>query len=441
MAEQRGGDLRPTHARFSVLLLICSLSLVLYMDRVCMSQAIEPIKAEFGLSNTQVSYALNAFLLAYAIFEVPAGRWGDRYGSRRVLARIVVWWSAFTALTGACGGLASLLIVRFLFGAGEAGAFPNAARIIRHWFPLSERGRVQSALIASGVLGAVISQVLAGYLIATIGWRRTFVVFGSVGLIWVTAFWRCFREDPKDHSGVNASELALIENDADAAASLQSQIAIPWRAVFGSCNMWLLGVITACGSFCSYLYYSWYPTYLKEGRGVSNQDAGWSSGMILAGGVIGTLCGGVLADRLVRRSSDVNRARRRMGFSAGLTSAALLIIAVRCESARQTVIVTAVSYAVISLNHAIWWNTVTEITGRHLGALFGMLNAMGVVGGFASQFFIAAIADWRAGKGYSGREQWDPAFYAYAGVLLIAGLCWLGVDPRRRVQTREDVAP
>src|SRR5258708_495662 len=125
---------RPTRARFVVLGWLCALAFILYLDRVCMGQAVKPIQDEMGLTNTEMSFVLMAFTLAYGIFEVPTGHWGDRIGSRRILARIVVWWSAFTMLTGACSGFLSLLFVRFLFGAGEAGAFPNMARIVDRWF-------------------------------------------------------------------------------------------------------------------------------------------------------------------------------------------------------------------------------------------------------------------------------------------------------------------
>ncbi len=147
-------DPRPTRIRFRVLGFLASLSFVLYLDRVCIGKAVVEIQKDLGLSNTQIGYALGAFTIAYGLFEVPTGRWGDRYGSRGVLTRIVVWWSLFTALTGAASGLLMLVGVRFLFGAGEAGAYPNAARVIARWFPLVERGRVQGAMLTSAQLGA-----------------------------------------------------------------------------------------------------------------------------------------------------------------------------------------------------------------------------------------------------------------------------------------------
>src|SRR5262249_5355895 len=153
----------------------------------------KPIKDQLDLSNTQVSCVLMAFTLAYGLFEVPSGRWGDRAGSRNVLTRIALWWSAFTALTAACFGFYSLLVVRFLFGAGEAAALPNAARIVSRWYPSSERGRVQGLIQTAALVGGTVAPVVAAYLIRELGWRGAFVVFGGLGVVWAAAFWLWFR--------------------------------------------------------------------------------------------------------------------------------------------------------------------------------------------------------------------------------------------------------
>ena len=171
----------PTRARFILALWLCGLTGILYLDRICMSQAVVPIQRELGLSNTEISYVMMAFTLAYGLFEIPTGRMGDRFGSRTVLTRIVLWWSVFTALTGACSGLITLLIVRFLFGVGEAGAFPNAIRVIARWYPLRERGRIQGVMLASAQFGAVLAPVGAAWLIETLGWRWTFGSTSSSG--------------------------------------------------------------------------------------------------------------------------------------------------------------------------------------------------------------------------------------------------------------------
>ena len=192
------------------------LSGILYLDRICIAQAVEPIQKELELSNTQTSYFLMAFTLAYGLFEIPTGRWGDQLGARRVLTRIAIWWSAFTALTGACTGLTTLIVVRFLFGAGEAGAFPNAARVMSRWFPDSERGRAQGILLAASQIGGATAPFLAALLIGRVGWRWTFVAFGSLGVFWAIGFWWWFRDEPSEHPSVNSFEADFIGSRASA---------------------------------------------------------------------------------------------------------------------------------------------------------------------------------------------------------------------------------
>ena len=182
------------------------MTFVLYLDRVCIGQSATAIKRDLGISDAWMSWVFNAFTLSYAVFEIPTGRWGDRYGSRGVLTRIVIWWSFFTALTGAATGLTMLLLVRFLFGAGEAGALPNAARVLREWFPESSRGRAQGIITTAMMIGGAVAPLASQRLINAFGWRWTFVVFGLVGLAWAVAFYFWFRDDPAEHPGTNQAE-------------------------------------------------------------------------------------------------------------------------------------------------------------------------------------------------------------------------------------------
>jgi MFS family permease len=413
----------PTRTRLVLVAWLCGLAGVLYLDRICMNQATRPIREAFGLTNEEMSYVHMAFTLAYGLFEIPTGRLGDRVGARWVLTRIVVWWSLFTALTGAAWGLTSLLVVRFLFGAGEAGAFPNAARVMSRWFPPAERGRVQGLMLACAQIGGVAAPPVAAYLIHLAGWRSVFVVFGLLGVVWAVGFWVWFRDDPADHPRVNAAEVAVIHAGAEPPRAHPGPI--PWRAVAGNPGIWLLGLALVCSSFNSYLYYSWFSTYLQDGRGLSNIAAGWFSSLVLAGSAVGVLTGGVIADRILRCGPDVVRGRRMLGAAAYLSAAGLLFLAVRMESAIALAALAGVSSMCVQLTLPTWWSAAIEQSGKHVGALFGLLNMTGTAGAMASQWFVGAFSDWRAGLGYAGREQWDPMFNVYVGVLLVGALAWL----------------
>jgi MFS family permease len=422
----------PSRARFGVLGFLGALFFILYLDRICISQAAGAIQQELGLSNTEMGQVFMAFTLAYGLFEVPTGRWGDRFGSHAILTRIAVWWSAFTALTAFCGGFATLLAARFLFGAGEAGAFPNAARVIARWFPPGERGRVQGVLMAASHVGGTVSPVIAGYLINLCGWRWTFVIFGSLGVAWAAAFVGWFRDDPAEHPAVNDAERRLLLEGRPASAAPTTE-PIPWRAVLRNRSIWLLGVMVTCSSFNSYLYFSWYPKYLQSGRGVAMIQAGWLAGMVLAGATLGNVLGGLIADRIRNRCSRPAQARRRVGCGCFCLAAALLVASIAASSSFVSAVLAAASCCAMFCQHPSWWSSVTELGGRHVGAVFGLVNSLGVPGAMASQYFFGACADWRGSQGFTGREQWDPALAVYVVILLIGGMCWLFVDVSRPI--------
>jgi ACS family glucarate transporter-like MFS transporter len=429
----------PTRARFVLALWLCGLSAVLYLDRVCMSQAIVPIQRELDLTNTQISYVLMAFTLAYGIFEIPTGRLGDRRGSRAVLTRIVAWWSLFTALTGACTGFLSLLFVRFLFGAGEAGAFPNVARVIARWYPIHERGRVQGVMLAAAQLGGALAPAATAHLIETAGWRWSFAAFGLAGVAWATGFWWWFRDDPADHPGTNAAELEVIR--ADTTPPSTDPGPVPWRAALANRGLIVLGCIMILGAFYTYFFYSWFPKYLSDARGVNNLRAGSLATVVLAGSAIGIFFGGWLADRITRRSADPVTARRYLGVVCYLAAAGCLFAGVRCDDPLALAGLWGASFCTMHVTLPNWWSAAIPQCGRHVGALFGLMNGVGVLGAMASQWFVGAFSDWRAAAGYTGRAQWDPLFDVYVGVLLLGAAAWWSYRFRPLADTPAAVTP
>jgi sugar phosphate permease len=425
-AEEKQTTDRPSRARLIVLAYLCSLSFVLYLDRVCIGQAVTSIEDEMQLSHSRMAVVQMAFTLAYGLFEIPVGHWGDRVGARRVLTRIALTWSAFTVMTAAAWNFWSLVIVRFLFGAGEAGAYPNAARVIRRWFPGAERGRVQGLFMTCAHAGAALTPAVAAYVIFRLGWRWMFVIFGLTGVIWAAAFAAWYRDDPHAHPAANAAERALIgagEWHGEHPAH------IPWALIFRNRTLWLLGLIMILISFNAYLYISWFPAYLEKGRGLSLTRSGWLATLVLAGGALGNLTSGLLADRITRHASDTAKWRRRLGVTAFTLAALWLYLGTRVDSPELSATLIAISCWTMYWPQASWWSSLTDLSGRHVGAFFGLANGVGIFGAMASQFFFGAFADWRAAQGYSGREQWDPGFDVYIGVLLLAATAWAMYRP------------
>ncbi|HYV37332.1 MAG TPA: MFS transporter, partial [Gemmataceae bacterium] len=263
---------KPTSVRYRVLGLACALSMITYLDRACIAQVIDFIQKDFQLTNRDIGWIMGAFLLAYSVFEIPSGWLGDVFGPRKTLIRIVLWWSFFTVLTGLIFpidgwlrfGFWLLVVVRFCFGIGEAGAYPNIARTFHNWFPFIERGFAQGAVWMSGrFMGGVTpylvnSMLIAGAMAAdgtqTVYWRHTFWMFGCLGVAWCVVCWWWLKDRPEQNPSVNAAELKLIEAGKVIA---DHHSGVPWKRLVTSGNLWLLCIAYFCSSYGWYFNMFW----------------------------------------------------------------------------------------------------------------------------------------------------------------------------------------
>jgi MFS transporter, ACS family, glucarate transporter len=420
---------RPTRARYIVLAFLCTLALLLYVDRVCIGQAAASIERDLSLSKTQMAWIFNAFTLAYCLFEVPTGHWGDRYGSRGVIARIAIWWSIFTALSGAAFGFYSLLAIRFLFGAGEAGAYPNTARVITRWFPLKARGKVRGAVVFVSFIGASIAPVVAAYLIRLVEWRWTFVIFGAVGVAWAIGFYIWFRDDPAEHPAVNSAELTLIGTTRHAPQLTGDAERIPWKRVLSSRNTWLLGTIMGVNSILFYILFQWYPSYLKEVRGQSEITTGWLTGFVMVGGAAGCVAGGLLADLALRRAWS----QQLCGGSALFLAAVSVTLAPLMPSSGTVTFCCASAMFCIQLAIPTWWTVVAQISGRHGAAMWGLMNSLGGLGAMGGTFFVGWIMDRFKKTGVPATVAWQWIFAAIAVALAVGMFCWLAVRAKQSI--------
>src|SRR5262245_24258640 len=244
----------PSRARFTLLRFAFALSVVTYLDRVCIASAASSIREELHLTTVQMGWVFSAFTLAYAVFEVPSGWLGDTIGPRKVLTRIVLWWSAFTAATGLAWNFVSLLACRFLFGAGEAGAFPNTSRSFSQWFPVRERGRAHGIIFMGTRLGGALAPPLAVGLIAGVGWRASFWIFGTLGVFWAYGWWNWFRDDPGKHPSVNALELEIMRSDSVARTNHKFE----WHFLLNK-NLFFICAMYFSVGYGLYFYLTWLP--------------------------------------------------------------------------------------------------------------------------------------------------------------------------------------
>jgi MFS transporter, ACS family, glucarate transporter len=397
------------------------LAVITYLDRICISAAAPFMMDDLGLSVVEMSLVFGAFTLAYSLFEVPSGWMGDVYGPRRVLTRIVLWWSAFTMLTGAVRGFASLLTVRFLFGAGEAGAFPNIARSFSRWFPARERGQANGLMFLGSRVGGMIAVPLALVTIQHWGWRAAFVAFGSIGLVWAAAWYAWYRDEPADHPAVNAAELAWIRQDGGARAHAP---ATPWRALFTSRNLYTICLMYFAFGYGLYFYFTWLPTFLIRELKFSIVTGGLLAALpfMLAG--LADVAGGYLTDWLAR-TRGLRAARCGLGFAAFMTCAALLVSSTVAEAPLTRALLLALALASADLALSACWAVCLDVGADHAGVVCGFMNTFGNLGGLVGPMVVGlAVQRWHS---------WTMPFYITAAVYAVGALAWLAIDPNERV--------
>jgi ACS family glucarate transporter-like MFS transporter len=420
----------PTRARFRVVGFCVALATITYLDRACIGVLSGAIREDLGLSMRQMSFVFSAFTLAYAIFEVPSAWWGGEIGPRRVLARIVAWWSAFTLLTAAATGYAMLLVVRFLFGAGEAGAWPNATRVFSRWIPTEERGRVQGVFFAGAHAAAGLTPPLVLLMVPVLGWRGVFVVFGLLGFIWSIAWLRWFRDQPGEHPEVNAGELAHIQSDSIADAEVApGPAAVPrpvWRAIFSSRAVWLLCLVAFANGYGFYFIITWLPTFLGT-LGFEKTSLAWYAGLPMLFAVPADLLGGVATDYLSRKLG-LRLGRALVGGAAYALAAAAMFAATTVANTHLTALLLAVAGGASMFALAASWAACIEIGGAHAGVVSATMNTVGQIGGMLSPVVLAWLVE-RSGD--AGR--WFLPLQLIAGCYLAAALSWLFIDPRKRL--------
>jgi ACS family glucarate transporter-like MFS transporter len=413
-----------SRARGRVLTFAFLLAVITYLDRICISAAAPFIMEDLHLTVLEMSMVFSAFTLAYSIFEVPSGWLGDVRGPRRVLTRIVLWWSAFTMLTSAARGFASLVSIRFLFGAGEAGAFPNVARSFSRWFPARERGQANGVLFFGSRTGGMLSGPVALLLIQRWGWRASFLVFGVFGLVWAAAWHAWYRDSPREHASVNDAELAWIEQDGRPAAG---HAGTPWRQLLANANLWAVCAMYFAFGYGLYFYFTWLPTYLIRVLGFSVMRGGFFAALpfVLAG--MADLAGGWLTDWLAR-TYGLRVARCWLGCAAFLTCAGLVFASTVAAGpmAKATLLAFALASADLSLGAC--WAVPLDIGADHAGVVSGFMNTFGNLGGLLAPIVVGVAVDrWHS---------WTFPFYVTALVYAAGAMAWLAIDPTRQVASR-----
>jgi MFS family permease len=399
-----------------VLGMLSLLSVITYLDRVCIAVAGPRMQDALDISPEAWGWVTSVFFLSYSAFEIPTGALGDRIGPRRVLTRIVSWWSAFTVLTGTVSNYFVLLLVRFCFGAGEAGAYPNASAVIGRWMPVTTRARAWGTVWMTSQVGAAMSPLLVVPIQVRYGWRAPFFVFGFVGIVWSLAWYAWFRDSPQEKAGVTEAELREIGPPPPVQPH-----GLPWTTALPA--LWRIAGFCACYLYALGFFVSWLQTYLVKGRGFTEAALVLSS-LTYVVGATANAAGGLAGDWMVRRHG-LRNGRRWLGV-AGLGAAALfLAAAIVAPSGNVALVFLSCAYGGILFQQPIISAVCLDVGRTHAGAVFGFMNTAGNAASALSAVVFGYMVS------YFGN--YNAPFVPMVAMLSLGAGLWLQVDATREL--------
>lgn len=401
--------------RYRVCALLFALVVVMYLDRLCIAVAGPRMQHDLNIAPRQWGWVLGAFALSYALFEVPSGMLGDRIGPRKVLTRIVLWWSCFTAITGAVSSLGMLLVVRFLFGAGEAGAFPNSASVIKRWIPQQERARASSVFWVATSVGGVITPFIVVAMEQKYSWRVAFPLFAALGLVWAGVWYWWFRDSPWLKSEVPQQERELVEQTP---ASVR--LPVDWGRLLHDGNFQRLLLMYHTYCWGAYFYLSWLYTYLQVGRGLSENEMRIASSLPAWAGIVGVVTGGFLSDYLAARYS-LRVARCSIGAVSLIGAGIFLACATITPDRWWAVAFLTISLGVMNTMLPVAWSLCVDMGQHHAGTVSGAMNMAGQLGSLVSSVAFGYLVEWLG--------SYDKALMPMAAMLIVSGLLFASIKP------------
>ncbi|QVL32526.1 MFS transporter [Telmatocola sphagniphila] len=458
---------KPTGVRYTILLLLCCLAMITYIDRAVVSNAKDDIMDSVGQDRADMYYLLVAFQLAYALFEIPTGWLGDRFGPRSTLFRIVIWWTIFLSLTGLAGlkfggetmliGFSALLLIQFLFGMGEAGAFPNISRAIYNWFPASQRGFASGCVWLSARLMGGLTPLIwlfmtdAGFL--SLNWRQGFAIFAGLASLWCLIFYFWFRNTPLEHPRANEAERNFILAHHVPQSGSHS---IPWKILFGNANMRAICGMYFCLNFAWYFFMYFLPGFMKENFGLPRTSIGalgggltvasadlaqstqqkiliafFSGGPLLLG-MFGCLIGGFLTDAYVRKTGDRKWGRRLFGMIGfGGASLSYILALVFISNIYAFAFLIALAGFFNDLTMSSCWATCQDVGRRNAAMVSGCMNMIGNLGAVLTNYVTGKIL-----KSYTGADISQGYFLCislFALAYFLGCLIWMKIDATKPI--------
>ena len=400
-----------------ILAMLVILGMVTFLDRINISVAGSSIMHDLNLSPSEWGWVQSAFILSYGLLQIPMGALGDRFGHRKILAAIVLWWSAFTAFTGLAGGLASLLVIRFMFGIGEAGSSPCSTGVISRWFEKGEVGKAQGYVWAASRLGGALTPFVVIPVMMWVGWRAAFYLLGALGVIWAMV-WFWYYRDPKDSSDSRTSSFSRDSRNND----------IRWSALVGNKQFWLICGMYFFYAFGSWFFFSWFPTFMELGRGFDKTELTYAVAVPFIMSMIGNIAGGHLTDKLTNRYG-IKVGRKALGSTSLAVSAVCMFLAAFIPGKMAVFVFLSLCFGIFDLMLPSAWALCIDLGKRHAGTLSGAMNTAGNIGGFCCGILFGELVQ------QSGN--YNLPLYMIAVMLIVSAVLFAFINPEKPIINEE----
>ena len=417
--------MQPTRVRYAVMAMLLLLSIITYLDRVCINAAAPAMREDLGLSTSQMGWIFSVFAIAYGVFEIPGGWMGDKFGPRIILTRIVVWWSAFTAFTGLATGYIQLLVIRFLFGAGEAGAYPNTSSVISRWFQGEARGKAHGWVWMASRLGGALSPLIVVPLIQMFDWRAVFYIFSTFGIVWAVAWFVWFRDSPRDKQGVNEAELELIGSAGP------GHHGVPLGKILSNSNMLWVMLMYHCFCYGSFWFLVWTASYLAEEKGMSMETLAAFTALPFILGALANFAGGFASDAAVEKYG-LKWGRRIIGAGGVGLAGVLMLVSLVIENPYVAAFVLAAAFAASDFMLPNCWAVCLDIGKQNAGAVTGAMNTAGQAGSAIVAAYYGILVE---------QHGWNMPLVWIAVMSLLSALLWFKIDPTQTLDAGPGAKP
>ena len=403
-----------------VLVMLVILGMVTFLDRINISVAGSSIMADLGLSPMEWGWVQSAFILSYGLMQIPMGALGDKYGHRSVLAVIVLWWSLFTAFTGMAGGLASLLVIRFMFGIGEAGSSPCSTGVISRWFEKTEVGKAQGYVWAASRMGGALTPFVVIPMMAWVGWRSAFYLLGAVGVVWAVVWYLWYR-NPKTAASDDSQASSVTAQIQDVQPPTTQSL---WRTLLHAPQFWIICGMYFFYAFGSWFFFSWFPTFMELGRGFEKSELTYAVAVPFVMSMIGNISGGYLTDKLSAKYG-LKVGRKAIGTVSLTVSAVCMFLAAFIPGKMAVFIFLSLCFGIFDLMLPSAWALCIDLGKQHAGTISGAMNTAGNLGGFCCGILFGQLVQ--------SSGNYNLPLYMIAAMLLISAFLFSLINPTKQI--------